>query len=77
MGLVSFEWLLEDGEIDPNLGDRRLQQEDGEFSDDVNHFITKTIDDHEDHDISDNLSKWPSDDKPPEAISDGVQDAVQ
>ena len=76
-GMVFFEWLLADGEIEPDLVDGRLQEEDGELSDDASQFTTKTIDNHEDHDTSDNLSKWPSDDKPPEAISDGGQDAVQ
>ena len=76
-GMVFFGWLLEDGEIKPDLGDERLQEEDGELSDDVSHFTTKTINDPEDHDISDNLADWPSDEEPPEAISEGGQDSVQ
>ena len=33
------------------MGDERLQEEDGELSDDAIQFTTKTIDDTEDHDI--------------------------
>ena len=32
-GMVFFEQLLEDGEIEPDLGDKRLQNDDGELSD--------------------------------------------
>ena len=55
-GMVFFEWLLEDGEIKPDLGDGRLQEEDGNFSDDASQFATKTIDDPKDHYISDMLT---------------------
>ena len=76
-GMVFFGWLLEDGEIEPNLGDKLLQEEDGEFSDDASQFTTRLINDPEDHDISDNLADWPSNEEPPEAILEGGQDAVQ
>ena len=42
-GMVFFEWLLEDGEIDPDLGDKRLQEEVGQLSDDTGQFTTETI----------------------------------
>ena len=76
-GMVFFEWLLVDGEIEPDSGDERLQEEDGEFSDDASQFTTETIDNPEDHDISDNLADRPSDEEPPEAIAEGGQDIVQ
>ena len=76
-GMVFFGWLSEDGEIEQNLGDECLQEEDGELSDDASHFTTKTINNPKDHDISDNLADWPSDEEPPEAIAKGGQDAVQ
>ena len=34
-GVAFLEWLLKDGEIEPDLGDGRLQEEDGELSDDA------------------------------------------
>ena len=76
-GMVFFGWLLEDGEIEPDVGDERLEEEDHELSDDASQFTTRLINDPEDHDISDNLADWPSDEEPPEAISEGGQDAVQ
>ena len=63
-GMVLFKWLLEDGEIKPNSGDERLQERDGEFSDDENQFTTKKIDYPEDHDISENIADQPSDEEP-------------
>ena len=70
-GMVFFGWLLEDGEIEPNLGDKCLQEEDGELSDDASQFTTRTINYPGDHDISDNLADWSSDEEPPEVISEG------
>ena len=68
-GKVFFGWLLEDGEIEPDVGDKCLQEVDGKFPDDASEFITKMINDPEDHDVSDNLADWPSDEDPPEAIA--------
>ena len=76
-GVVFFELLLEDGEIEPDLGDVRLQEEDGKLSDEASRLNTKTINNPKDHDISDNLAAWPSNEDPPEAIAEGGQDAVQ
>ena len=76
-GMVFFGWLLEDGEIVPDVGHECLEEEDGKLSDDASQFTTRLINDPEDHDISDNLADWPSDEEPPEAISEGGQDAVQ
>ena len=69
--------MVVDGEIDPDSGDERLHEEDGELSDDASHFTTETINDPEYHDTSDNISDRPSDEEPPEAIAEGGQDAVQ
>ena len=76
-GMVFFELLLKDGEINPDLGAERLQEDDGEFSDDASQFTTEMIDDTKDCDISDNLADRPSNEDPPEAITEGGQDAVQ
>ena len=76
-GMVFFEWLLKDGEIKPDSGDKILQQEDGELSDDASQFTTDTINDTEYTDISDNLADRPSDEDPPEEISEGGQDVSQ
>ena len=76
-GMVFFEWLLEDGEIEPDSDDKRLQEEDGELLDDTIQFTTERIDDPEDHDISDNLADQPIDEEPSEAIAEGGQDSVQ
>ena len=76
-GMVFFECLLEDGEIEPDSGDKRLQEEDGELLDDTIHFITETIDDTEYHYIYKNIADRPSDEEPSEAIAEGGQDAVQ
>ena len=76
-GMVSFGWLLEDGGIEPDVGDKCLQEEDGKFLDDASQFTTKMINYPEDYDISDNLADWTSDEEPPEAIAEGCQDAVQ
>ena len=76
-GIVFFGWLLEDGEIEPDVGNECSEEEDGKFSDDTSQFTTKTINNPEDHDISDNLADWPSDEEPPEAIAEGGQDSVQ
>ena len=70
--MVFFEWLLKDDEIKPDSGDGSLQEEDGELSDDASQFTTEMINNTEDHDISDNLADLPSDEEPPEAITDGV-----
>ena len=59
-GMVFFDWLLEDGEIEPYLGNKLLQEEDGEFSDNASQFSTKTINDPKYHDISENISDIPS-----------------
>ena len=45
--------------------------------DDASQFTTKMINDPKDHDISDNIADWTSDEDPPEAIAEGGQDAVQ
>ena len=58
--MVFFDWLLEDGEIEPYLSNKLLQEEDGEFSDDASQFATKTINDPKYHDISGNISDIPS-----------------
>ena len=76
-GACFFWWLLEDGEIQPDLGDERLQEEYGELSVDMSLFATETIDDPKYHDISDNLTDRTSNEYPPEAIVEGGQDAVQ
>ena len=76
-GVVFSEWVLEDCGIEPDLGDERLQEEDGELLDDTIQFTTKRIDNPEDHDISDNLADQPIDEEPSEAIAEGGQDAVQ
>ena len=60
-----FKWLLEDGEIEPDSGDERLQEEDGELLDDASQFTTEMINDPEYHDISDNLADQPSDEELP------------
>ena len=75
--MVFFEWLLEDDEIKPDSGDGHLQEEDGELSDDASQLTTETINGPEDHDISDNLADRPSNEEPPEVITEGGQDAVQ
>ena len=76
-GTVFFGLLLEDGEIEQNLGDECLQREDGKLLDNASQFTTETINNPKDHDISDNLADWPSDEEPPEAIVEGGQDTVQ
>ena len=76
-GMVFFEWLLEDGEIEPDSDDECQQEEDGELSDDGSQFTTKIIDNTEDHDIFDNLARQPSGEEPPEAITEKSKDAVQ
>ena len=76
-GMVFFECLLKDGEIKPDSGDKILQEEDGELSDDASQFTTNTINDTEYPDISDNFADRPSDEDPPEEISEGGQDSVQ
>ena len=67
--MVFFEWLLEDGEIEPDSGDECLQEENGEFLDNSSQFNTETIDDPTDHNISNYISYRPSDEEPPEAIA--------
>ena len=42
--MVFFEQLLKDGKIDPDLGEKCLQEDDGEFSDNASQFTTKRID---------------------------------
>ena len=76
-GMVFFEWLLEDGEIEPDLGDKRLQEEHGELLDNSSQFTTKTIDNSQDHDISDNLDDRPSNEETPKAISEGGKYTVK
>ena len=63
-GMLFFEQLLEDGEIDPYSVDGRLHEDDGKFSDNATQFTTKTIKDTKDHDISDNIVDWPSYEEP-------------
>ena len=76
-GVVFFEWLLEDGKIEPDSGDERLQEEEGEFPDNASQFSTETIKYTEYHDIYDNLADQPSDEEPPEAIAEWGQNSVQ
>ena len=76
-GRVFFGWLLKDGEIELDYFEERLQEEDGELSDDTSQFTTETIDNPEDHDISDNISDRPFDEDPTESIAEGGQHAVQ
>ena len=45
--------------------------------DDASQFTTKTINDPGYHDIYDNIFDEPSDEDPPESISEGGKDAVQ
>ena len=75
--MVFFDKILEDGEIDPDSVDWRLQEDGGEFSDDAIHFTTKMIDNPKDHAISDNLANRTSDEGPTEAITEEGQNAVQ
>ena len=42
-GLEFFEHLLEDSEIDPYLGDKRLQEDDGKLSDNAIQLTTERI----------------------------------
>ena len=60
-GVVFLKQMLKDGEINPYLGDKCLQEDDGELSDNASQSTTKTINDPKDHDISDNLVDRPSD----------------
>ena len=76
-GMVFFELLLKDGEINPDLGAERLQEDDGEFSDDASQFTTKEINDPKYYDIFDNIVNRPSQEEPPEEVSEGVQDSSQ
>ena len=69
--------MLEDGKIEPDSGDGRLQEEDSELMNDTSQFTTDTIDDPEDHYTSENIDNLPSYEKPPEAIAYGGKDAVQ
>ena len=70
-GVVFSEWVLEDCGIEPDLGDERLQEEDGELSDNASQFTTETIDKTKGYDTSDNLADQPSDEEPTEAIAEG------
>ena len=76
-GMVFFGWLLEDGEIEPNLGDKLLQEEDGEFSDDASQFTTDPIKDPKYCDFYENLVDRIIDEEPLEVIAEGGQDAVK
>ena len=67
--MVFFNQLLGDGEIDPNSGDKLLQEGGGELLDNASQFTTKTINNTEDHDISENLANWGTNEEPPEAIA--------
>ena len=67
--MVFFNQLLGDGEIDPNSGDKLLREGGGEFLDNASQFTTKTINDPEDHDISENLANWGTNEEPPEEIA--------
>ena len=60
-GVVFFENLLKDGEIEPDLVNENLQEYDGELSDEVRQFTTNKIYNPEDHYIYDTLADWPSD----------------
>ena len=64
-GMVFFERLIEDGEIEPDSGDECLQEEDSELSDNASQFTTEIINDPKDHDISDNLADRPSNEESP------------
>ena len=75
--LVFFEQLLENDEINPYLGDKHLQEDDGELADDTSQFDTKTIENTENHGNSETLADQPFDEEPQEAISEGGQYAVQ
>ena len=63
--MLFFKWLLEDGEINPDSGNERFQEEDGELLDNTSQFITKTIENTKYHDFSDNIVDQPSDEEPP------------
>ena len=76
-GMVFFEQLLEDGEIDSYLGNERLKEDHDEFSHNASQFDTKTINNPKYHDIFDNISNRPSNENPTEEISEGVQDEFQ
>ena len=54
-----------------------MQEEDCELSDDTRQFTTETINNPEDHDISENHVDQPIHEEPPEAIVEKGQVAVQ
>ena len=76
-GVVFFKKILKDGEINPDSGNERLQEDDGEFLDDASHFTTDMINNSEYHDISENITDRTINEDPPEEISEGGQDSVQ
>ena len=76
-GIVFFNQLLEDDEIEPYSGNERFQEDDGQFSNNVGQFTTKKIKNTKDHDISDNIANQTRDEDPTEEISEGGQDEVQ
>ena len=77
VGTFFFEWLLKDGEIDPDSGYKWLQDEDGELSDNASQLTPKMIKYPKDNDIPDSLFDQPSDEYSTEAISEGGQYAFQ
>ena len=67
-GMVFFGKLIEDGDIEPDSGDKIFQEDDGELSDNASHFASETINDPEDHHIYDNIANQPRNEEPPEVI---------
>ena len=75
--VVFFKKILKDGEINPDSGNERLQEDDGEFLDNASHFTTDMINNSEYHDISENITDRTINEDPPEEIAEGGQDSVQ
>ena len=69
--MVFVEQLIEDGKIEPDSGNGRLQEDDDELLDDAIQFTTKTIDDPKYHGISVNIADQPSNEDPSEEIAEG------
>ena len=60
-----------------NLGNKRLNEDEGELLYKASQFTTKRIENPEDHDISNNLADLPINEEPPEAIVEGGLHEVQ
>ena len=76
-GVEFFEWLLKDGEIEPDSGNTCLQEKDGELLDNASQFTTNKINNPEDHDISDNFLINQGMKSLQKKLQNGGKDAVQ